>query len=64
MRCRCLPIWLACWLYCSMGLARAGATEVWGFQSDIQPLLRQYCFDCHGDGAEEGGMRLDVARRG
>ena len=47
-----------------MGLARAGATEVWGFQSDIQPLLRQYCFDCHGDGAEEGGMRLDVARRG
>ena len=44
-----------------MGLARAGATEVQGFQSDIQPLLRQYCFDCHGDGAEEGGMRLDVA---
>lgn len=25
----------------------------------IEPILKQYCFDCHGYGGEEGGMALD-----
>ena len=29
------------------------------FQKEIQPLLVQYCSDCHGDGSKEGGFRID-----
>ena len=27
--------------------------------TDVQLLLRQYCFACHGDGADEGNLSLD-----
>lgn len=30
------------------------------YHADIEPLLRKYCYDCHGDGAEKGGIALDV----
>jgi hypothetical protein len=29
------------------------------FARDIQPLLRKHCFSCHGEKAQEGGLRLD-----
>lgn len=29
------------------------------YHKEIQPLLAQYCFDCHGDGAKKGNMSLD-----
>lgn len=29
------------------------------FESEIKPILKQYCYDCHGDGAEEGNLVLD-----
>jgi len=29
------------------------------FDKEIKPILAEYCFDCHGDGAEEGGVSLD-----
>jgi hypothetical protein len=29
------------------------------FRADVAPLLRQYCYDCHGDGSEDGGISLD-----
>ncbi|HTL68953.1 MAG TPA: DUF1592 domain-containing protein [Lacunisphaera sp.] len=29
------------------------------FRRDIQPVLEEYCYDCHGDGAKKGGVRLD-----
>ena len=29
------------------------------YRKDIQPLLKQYCYDCHGDGASKGGMAFD-----
>ena len=40
----------------------AGAAEgagVPGFQGGIRPLLQEYCFDCHGDGADKGQVRFD-----
>lgn len=27
---------------------------------EIHPLIREYCFDCHGDGSKKGGVALDV----
>lgn len=30
------------------------------FDSQILPLLKSYCFECHGDGASEGGLSLDA----
>jgi hypothetical protein len=29
------------------------------FKKDIQPVLEQYCYNCHGDGKEKGGVSLD-----
>jgi hypothetical protein len=30
------------------------------FQNEILPVLREFCFDCHGDGSEKGGVSLDA----
>ena len=40
----------------------ASAAEVPGasqFRKDIQPILTEFCFDCHADGANKGGLALD-----
>ncbi|MEO6003309.1 MAG: DUF1592 domain-containing protein [Opitutus sp.] len=29
------------------------------FERDVQPLLDEYCYDCHGNGTEKGGVKLD-----
>jgi hypothetical protein len=29
------------------------------FTRDIQPVLEQYCYDCHGMGRKKGGVQLD-----
>lgn len=29
------------------------------FEKQIRPLLKQYCYDCHSQDAEESGLRLD-----
>lgn len=29
------------------------------FIKDVQPLLREHCFKCHGSSRQEGGLRLD-----
>ena len=33
-----------------------GATE---FHKQVQPVLQEYCFDCHGDGANKGHVAFD-----
>jgi hypothetical protein len=33
-----------------------GAAE---FRRDIQPILKNYCYDCHGDGANKGEVAFD-----
>jgi hypothetical protein len=52
--------WLA--LTASCGLLRAGVANtpaVTDFQQNIRPLLSRYCFDCHADGANKGGIAFD-----
>jgi len=29
------------------------------FKKEVLPLLEDYCYDCHGDGADKGGFKLD-----
>ena len=45
---------LLCW---SAGAADSRASA--DFRKDIQPLLKEYCYDCHGDGANKGGVAFD-----
>jgi hypothetical protein len=43
-------------------LSTVQATEppaVTHFQERIRPVLSQYCFDCHGDGAKKGDIAFD-----
>jgi hypothetical protein len=29
------------------------------FHQDVQPILKEYCYDCHGDGAKKGQIAFD-----
>ena len=29
------------------------------YRTEIEPILIEYCFDCHGDGMDKGGIALD-----
>lgn len=29
------------------------------YQSDIEPILIDFCYDCHGDGMDKGKVALD-----
>jgi hypothetical protein len=45
-----------------LGASGGVAAEVAGaaqFHKDIQPILTEYCFDCHGDGEKKGGVAFD-----
>ena len=40
---------------------RAQVPERPDFEEHIQPILQTLCFDCHADGADEGGVEFDTA---
>ena len=33
------------------------------FVTDVQPVLRKHCFECHAAGSEEGGLNLGIRQR-
>ena len=44
------------------GLSAASAAELPAathFRREVQPILTEYCFDCHADGANKGGISFD-----
>ena len=41
------------------GFARAADAPAARFSEDVQPILEQYCYGCHGLGAKKGGVALD-----
>src|SRR5262245_660513 len=53
-----LPV---CFSACLIGI-RAVAQQPTGataFRKHIQPVLKNYCFDCHADGANKGNIAFD-----
>src|SRR5436190_2468556 len=43
----------------SVCLVSRAAEPVSQFRKEIQPILKEYCYDCHGDGAKKGGLAFD-----
>ncbi|MFT7302048.1 MAG: hypothetical protein ACI8UZ_000884 [Akkermansiaceae bacterium] len=59
-----LPIASAFCLTAGVSLANQKEAEVVEseFHKKIAPLLQDYCYDCHGDGADKGDFTLDEYR--
>jgi hypothetical protein len=51
-----------CWAV-TLGAVRGSKADTRATDEDyprkIQPLLNQYCYDCHGDGSSKGGVSFD-----
>jgi mono/diheme cytochrome c family protein len=43
---------------CSAAVSRADSALA-SFNKEAQPILEQYCYDCHGDGSKKGGVQFD-----
>src|SRR4051812_15118452 len=43
----------------TLGAAAAEPTAAATFHKQIQPILSEYCYDCHGDGMKKGGVAFD-----
>ena len=52
---RSIPVLLGLALLLQAQGARAAQ-----FQKDILPVLKLFCYDCHGDGAQKGGVCFDT----
>jgi len=50
----CLATALAC--ACAQAAQPDPAQQ---FRQSVQPILTEYCYDCHGDGAKKGGVAFD-----
>jgi len=40
-------------------LRQAKAASRLDYAKDVKPLLEEYCYDCHADGTDKGGLSLD-----
>ncbi|MHB8519721.1 MAG: DUF1592 domain-containing protein [Limisphaerales bacterium] len=49
--------WVALGVVCACGGAPNQALAQ--FRKDVQPILTEYCYDCHGDGMKKGGVAFD-----
>ena len=41
-------------------VVRAADPAAAEFKQNIQPVLEEYCYDCHGEGEKKGGVALDA----
>jgi hypothetical protein len=63
-----LPIFVACLLTCGLfvglasGSGRAQELQKVSFEKQVQPILSNHCWNCHGldEETREGGLRLDL----
>jgi hypothetical protein len=53
-------IWAAMAVFCGLSAVQAAdSAAVTHFRQTVRPLLSQYCFDCHADGENKGGIAFD-----
>ncbi len=52
---------LLAWLVLHSEVLLAQVPQRPDFEKHVEPLLQTLCFDCHGDGADEGGVQFDAA---
>ncbi|MGO8701911.1 MAG: DUF1592 domain-containing protein [Limisphaerales bacterium] len=55
-------LWASLLLSAAAGFDLCAASDLPGvaeFHKTIQPMLQNYCFDCHGDGASKGNVAFD-----
>jgi hypothetical protein len=43
----------------SVSAFASGNSAADDFRNHVQPILKEYCYDCHGDGARKGGIAYD-----
>ena len=55
----CLVFWILVWMpiVCLPLIAEEPSGD--DFDKIVEPLLIQYCYDCHGDGSSKGQVELD-----
>src|SRR5205809_3591415 len=58
LRCSWLAGVFAVAILCSRTFAATSLAPA-HFRKDIQPILSTYCYDCHGDGMNKGGVAFD-----
>lgn len=49
-------LWMGCVLLPGLSLGETAAVE---FEKEIEPILEDYCYDCHGDGTKKGDLSMD-----
>src|SRR5438105_3343274 len=42
-----------------LALRVSGADATVPFHRDVEPILKEFCYDCHGDGAKKGNVAFD-----
>ncbi|MFT5187723.1 MAG: hypothetical protein ACI9DF_000163 [Verrucomicrobiales bacterium] len=40
----------------------ARAEDLETYRAQVEPILVEYCYDCHGDGAKKGGRWMSLRR--
>jgi len=53
------PTFFRCSLLFALLLTLSTQAAVPKFDKEIKPLLTQYCYECHGEGAHKGNLALD-----
>lgn len=56
-RARTVAVLIFSWVLPTAAFAAEDALAT--FKREIQPMLNQYCYDCHGAGVAKGGVTLD-----
>ena len=56
---RILPIAALCLGSVLRASADPTSLAVGDFRKKVQPVLAEYCYDCHADGANKGGIAFD-----
>src|SRR5687767_10362043 len=44
---------------CANGLCAGSEADAASFHKAVRPILQEFCFDCHSDGANKGNVAFD-----